>query len=432
MKLKPYPEYKDSGVEWLGMVPDGWIVKPLFSVARERNESNRGMKEINLLSLSYGTIANKDIDSNEGLLPDSFETYQIIHEGDIVFRLTDLQNDKRSLRTAIVEEKGIITSAYVAVCPQGIDSKFLNYLLRSYDTQKVFYSMGGGLRQSMKFSDIKRLPILIPEHKQQERIIFYIDRETAKLETLIAKQEKLIELLQEKRQGIISHAVTKGLDANVKMKKSGSEFLGDVPESWNVFKVRRCLIEHRQGYYPTDPYTEYGVKLLRITDLRKYAGVEFSESPYVELKEDISPFLLMRNDFVFARTGGAGLFGVIGDVDIPVIYASYLIRFRFTLGIETDFLKYFFLSSKFQDALKQNIHGGVNQNVHAEDIKNQYIALPEKLDQIEIVNFLNKQTSKLDGLISKAEQSICLAKEHRTALISAAVTGKIDLREYEQ
>jgi type I restriction enzyme S subunit len=215
-----YPEYKDSGVEWLGEVPAHWELLPLFSCARERIESNRGMVENNLLSLSYGRIITKNMFSNDGLLPESFETYQVIRTGDVVFRLTDLQNDKRSLRTALVEETGIITFAYVAVSPIDIDPPLFSYLMRAYDLTKVFYSMGGGLRQSMKFSDLKRLPVLIPPLPEQRAIAGFLDRETAKIDALVAEQERLCELLREKRQAVISHAVTKGLDPDAPMKDS--------------------------------------------------------------------------------------------------------------------------------------------------------------------------------------------------------------------
>ena len=192
MSLPRYPEYKDSGVDWLGEVPAHWAINPFYSLASERTEPNSGMLEDNLLSLSYGRIVRKNIESNDGLLPESFETYQIVKPGDIVFRLTDLQNDKRSLRTAIVEEQGIITSAYLAAKPTGLQSGYLSHLLRAYDVTKVFYSMGGGLRQSMKFSDIKRLPTLAPSAEEQTSIATFLDRETAKIDGLIAEQEKLI------------------------------------------------------------------------------------------------------------------------------------------------------------------------------------------------------------------------------------------------
>jgi type I restriction enzyme S subunit len=165
-----YPSYKPSGVEWLSDVPEHWRLLPLFAVANERTESNSGMRESNLLSLSYGQIVRKDINTAEGLLPESFETYQVVHADDIVFRLTDLQNDKRSLRSARVNETGIITSAYLAVKLREQDSHFYHHLFRAYDSFKVYYSMGGGLRQSMKWDDMKRLPLLVPPLAEQQAI----------------------------------------------------------------------------------------------------------------------------------------------------------------------------------------------------------------------------------------------------------------------
>ena len=234
MSLPRYPQYKESGLPWVGPIPEGWEVVPLLGVASERDESNKGMAEDNLLSLSYGRIVQKDMASNDGLLPESFETYQVVHPDDIVFRLTDLQNDKRSLRTAPVTQKGIITSAYLAVVPRFINSRYFAYLLRSYDLTKVFYSMGGGLRQSMKYDDEKRLPVLKPTHDEQLAIANFLDRETAKIDTLIAEQEALLALLAEKRQATISHAVTRSLDPDVPMKDSGIAWLGGVPAHWKV------------------------------------------------------------------------------------------------------------------------------------------------------------------------------------------------------
>lgn len=203
---------KDSKIPWLNQIPTNWNVLPLYAVANENAESNRGMIEGNLLSLSYGRVINKDINSNDGLLPESFETYQVVNPGYIIFRLTDLQNDKRSLRSAMVLDRGIITSAYLAVIPHGVNSRYLNYLMRAYDLIKVFYSMGGGLRQSMKFSDLKRLPILVPSEIEQLKIVDYLDRELGKQDALVEKAHESLALLREHRSSLISAAVTGKID----------------------------------------------------------------------------------------------------------------------------------------------------------------------------------------------------------------------------
>ena len=229
MSFTSYERYKQSGVEWLGAVPEHWSTLPLLAVGRERDERNTGMAESNLLSLSYGRIIRKDINTNEGLLPESFETYQIVHPGDIIFRLTDLQNDKRSLRTAIVEERGIITSAYLALKPLSANPQFLNYLFRAYDLRKVFYAMGGGVRQSMNYEDVKRMEMLLPPMDEQFAIAGFLDLETTKIDALIQEQRRLIVLLKEKRQAVISHTVTKGLNPCAPMKDPGIEWIGQLP-----------------------------------------------------------------------------------------------------------------------------------------------------------------------------------------------------------
>ncbi|WP_436659147.1 restriction endonuclease subunit S [Acinetobacter sp. P1(2025)] len=209
--LNPNAPMKDSGVEWLGDVPEHWNLKRFGYLFDENKKKNIGLKETNVLSLSYGNIKEKNIDDNKGLLPESFETYQIIEPNNIVFRFTDLQNDKRSLRSAISKYHGIITSAYIAVKTKQ-NADFYNYLFRAYDLQKVFYSMGEGMRQSLKMDELNKMPVVLPNKDEQTQIVSFLDTETARIDNLIAKQEKLIELLEEQRKSIISHAVTGKID----------------------------------------------------------------------------------------------------------------------------------------------------------------------------------------------------------------------------
>lgn len=202
-------EMKDSGVQWIGRIPKHWQEKPLFACAYERKIKNIGNKIDKVLSLSYGQIVVRDIESNFGLLPESFETYQIVDAGDIILRLTDLQNDKKSLRVGLVKETGIITSAYV--CLRAKASLLHDYfyeLLHSYDIEKVFYSLGAGVRQTMKFEDLKRLSVLVPPKEEQSRIAQFINSETEKIDSAIIKIGQSIDLLREYKASLISNVVT--------------------------------------------------------------------------------------------------------------------------------------------------------------------------------------------------------------------------------
>lgn len=204
---------KGSGVKWLGEVPAHWEIRPLFTLINEREEKNAGLRVANVLSLSYGRIIPRDVESNIGLLPESFETYQIVHPGDIVLRLTDLQNDQRSIRVGFVGGLGIITSAYVCLTVRHtLIPEFAHYVLLGLDMLKVFYGLGGGVRQTMKFGDLRWLPIVCPSQDEQQTIIRFLDRETAKIDVLVAKIREGIERWKEYRTALISAVVMGKID----------------------------------------------------------------------------------------------------------------------------------------------------------------------------------------------------------------------------
>lgn len=211
--LNPNVKMKDSGVEWIGEIPEHWEVKPLYSLYKENKLKNKGNEIINVLSLSYGKIKRRDVESNYGLLPDSFETYQILQKDDIVLRLTDLQNDKKSLRVGLVNEEGIITSAYLGLKQSDKSvSEYTYYLLHSYDLMKVFYGLGSGVRQSMGYTEMKKLPILLPPLEEQLGIVELLRFKVPKNEKLIEMLKKEIEKLKEYRKSLIYEAVAGKID----------------------------------------------------------------------------------------------------------------------------------------------------------------------------------------------------------------------------
>lgn len=200
---------RSSGIPWIGEIPEHWEVKRLGQLSKEYYVLNKHIKHQNLLSLSYGRIISKDIDTTEGLLPASYDTYQVIRDGNIVLRLTDLQNDQRSLRVGLCTQEGIITSAYLALFPRSnVESNFLYYSLHTADIKKVFYGMGSGLRQSLNWKELRKLELPTPPLPEQEAIVGYISRKTFEIDNLIAKQEAQIIQLRELKQTLIADAVT--------------------------------------------------------------------------------------------------------------------------------------------------------------------------------------------------------------------------------
>lgn len=419
-KYQKYAEYQDSGIEWLGEIPNSWQVKKLKYLCKV-------------------TTGNKD---TVNAVEDG--KYPFFVRSQTVERINSIGADCEAVLTAgdgvgvgkvYHYYKGKFDfhqRVYMLYDFGDVIGRFVYYYLSSNFYKVALEGNAKSTVDSLRLPQFLNFAFSLPTIKEQDWIVDFLDHETAKIDSLITKQEKLIELLKEKRQAVISHAVTKGLDPNVLMKDSGVEWLGEVPEHWNMAPVRRYLVEHRQGYYTTESYVDEGLKLLRITDLRDLGEINISNCPMVNESDTTHLFKLQKGDVVFARTGGAGSFGVITEDYENLIYASYLIRFRFMNKIfEPDYLRFLFQSDSFQLSVKQNIHGGVNQNIHAEDIKNTVICAPSLSEQKEIIEYLENQCLLFENLIYKASYSVKLMQERRTALISSAVTGKIDVRNWQ-
>ena len=207
--LDPDAPMRVSEIDWIAEVPAAWKTASISMVADENKAKNADLSEKNLLSLSYGRVIRKDIDLAFGLLPASFDSYQIVEPGYIVLRMTDLQNDKRSLRSALVNERGIITSAYIGLKVRGpILSEYFAWLLRFYDLAKVFYSLGGGVRQSASYKEIGKIPILVPPMTEQQKIADFLEEKSAQIDLITEGINRLIELLSRYRKQVINDTVT--------------------------------------------------------------------------------------------------------------------------------------------------------------------------------------------------------------------------------
>lgn len=403
-----------SEIPWVRAYPKEWAVKPFRSVFRESRQKNSGMIETNLLSLSFGRIIRKDIASDEGLLPESFETYQVVEPDSLVFRFTDMQNDQRSLRTARATERGIITSAYGNAIAIGIYPRFAEYLLRSYDTTKVFYAFGGGVRQSLKLKDVERLPVLIPPPDEQRAIADYLDRETAQIDALIAKQEQLIATLRERRRAVVD------------------VYFSTVRETR---ALRHSLTRVDQGVSPqadSEPVEAgSGVGVLRSGCVNR-GRFQIQENKRLASDFVFDRALLVRDgDIIVSRASGSpdlvGSTARARNVDRDVILSDKL--FRLTPRSDTDpsYLTWFMNSRRYRDQVALAISGaaGLANNLPLSQLRGFQVPIAPLEQQRSIVAELDAQTAKIDTLLEKAEQFIALAKERRAALITAAVTGQI-------
>jgi type I restriction enzyme, S subunit len=410
-----YPAYQDSGVEWIHEIPSHWQVRPFFAVVDPVKSKNTALAEQNLLSLSYGRIVRKDIETNAGLLPESFDTYQIIAKNDIVFRFTDLQNDKRSLRSGLVEQRGIITSAYLAVTPR-INPKYLAYLSRAYDLQKVFYAMGGGLRQSMKFDDVRRLPVICPPADEQSQIAGYLDRETGKIDELIAKQLQLIEELSARRSAYIESRLHPSTEwARLKLAW-GFEFLnGD-----------------RGVNYPSpEEITSSGIPFINAGDLKE-GHLQTDHLKYVteEKYAAMGGAKVQSGDILYCLRGSLGKNAHIIQIDHGSLASSLVaIRNRNPRKASTRFVFWLLNSSHERIQRELATSGSAQPNLSAESVAQMSFSVPPLLElQVQIAREIDEYVRRHITLVTTATRTIELLRERRAALISAAVTGKIDVR----
>lgn len=428
---KIYDTYKDSGITWIGNIPSEWNVDILSLHLYDHCNYNKELKEKNLLSLSYGKIVRKDINTKEGLLPESFNRYNIIEKGDIVLRLTDLQNDKKSLRTGLCQERGIITSAYLTLRNRGNDSSaFLHYLLHSYDLYKVFYGMGNGVRQGMNYSDIRKLKMIIPPFPEQEAIASFLDRKCGEIDSLISLQEEMISELQAYKQSIITEAVTKGLNPNAPMQDSEVEWIGMIPEEWSIdFLSKIIWLRARLGWkgLKAEEYVEKGFPFLSafniVNNKLKWEGLNFinkeryDESP--EIKLSIGDVLIVKD--------GAGI-GKTARIDqLPEGEATV----NSSLGVITPsekldykYLHYFLLSNSFQNIIGFIKNGMGVPHLTQENMKSVLITTPPLSEQQAIASYLDEKTSQIDSLIALKQEKITELKDYKKSIIYEYVTGK--------
>ena len=428
--MRRYESYKDSGVEWLGKIPSQWELTIGMNVFRENKRDNKGMKEKTVLSLSYGQIIIKPEEKLVGLVPESFETYQIVEPNDIIIRCTDLQNDQTSLRTGLAKDKGIITSAYLNLkVINNYSAKFLHYYLHTLDITKVLYKFGSGLRQNLSFLDFKRLPIIDIPLSEQQKIAQFLDDKTAKIDQAVDLAEKQIALLKEHKQILIQNAVTRGLNPDVPLKDSGVEWIGQVPEHWEVMRLKFMLSEKLK--YGANESAELDdpeqPRYIRITDIDEQGNLKNDTFKSLEF-EKAKDYLLKLNDILLARSGATAGKSYIYKENLKnfACYAGYLIRVRLEQKkFNAKFVNYYFQSVGYWDWIKSvNIQATI-QNVSAEKYNDFLLSVPNLQEQVTIVDYLDQKTAKIDQAIALKTAHIEKLKEYKSVLINDVVTGKV-------
>lgn len=436
MSFSRYPEYKDSGVEWLGEVPAHWLVMPIKHFGRLKGGAGfpHESQGVEGEELDFHKVNALGSSGPNGMLLPSENTISL---------------DTAKMLGAFVFPRGTIVFAKVGAAlllgrirelafPACIDNNMMGLVVddSSICVRFLRYAMSlvrfdlisnPGAVPSLNEGQIGNFTLVCPPSLEQASIAEFLDAECLKIDQLIAEQEKLIALLKEKRQAVISHAVTKGLDPNAPMKDSGIEWLGEVPAHWGITLIKR-LGTIRYGIGEPPRYQEDGTPLIRATNV--HAGRLLDKGMVFVDPSDIPSQRIVwldAGDIIVVRSGA-----YTGDsAIIPSGYGSCIAGFDMVLRLHScmpAFGQYALLSSylkEFQIELKRM--RAAQPHLNSEELGECSIVLPPAIEQSAIVNFLDEETSKIDLLLTEAQKAIDLLKERRSALISAAVTGRIDV-----
>lgn len=412
---KAYPNYKGSGVEWLGDIPESWVGRKLKYLARIK-----------------GGRDQKQVIDDSGMYP-------VYGSGGVFGNATEFLYSGESV---LLGRKGTVDRPlYVSGKFWTVDTMYFTEIEKSVFPKWFFYScltihfdyyQYGSAVPSMTQEDLHNIKFSTPSLMGQKSIANYLDKATAKIDTLIEKQTKLIALLKEKRQAVISSAVTRGLDASVPMKDSGVEWFKEIPEHWRSGRLkqvsRRTIVGLAEA--ATHAYAENGVPILRATNIRKgkvigkllYLSEEFANSGERLTKK------IKINDLITVRTGNAGVTAIATEK----FDGAHCFTMLITTLKENElsgFYEYFLGSSAAESYFSLEGWGTAQVNISVPILQNLPTPVIPKEDQLKIVSYLDEITNKIDNLITKSTQAINLLKEKRTALISACVTGKIDVRD---
>ncbi|HDU4040613.1 TPA: restriction endonuclease subunit S [Klebsiella aerogenes] len=446
-KYKAYPAYKTTGLGWLTEIPDHWEVKKLKYLGQAIIGLTYSPDDV--VDEGEGTLVLRSSNVQNGKLEfldnvyvrKSIPLHLKVKEGDI---LICARNGSRALigKNAKItkDAEGMTFGAFMSI----FRSRYNNYLSHVFASALFEYQSGSFLTATINqltTSNLNSFEIPLPPQTEQDRIVNFLDHETAKIDNLIEKQQQLIELLKEKRQAVISHAVTKGLNPDVPMKDSGVEWLGDVPQHWRRSTPIKYLssLKGRLGWQglKADEYRDEGPYVVSSAHFNNYE-IDWNSCPRVSLeryKLD-SNIQLDVGDILLMKDGAAmGKLSYVDQLPGEACLNSHLLLFRPLMEgdqktYDTKFMFYLMQTNHFQSFIKNNGTGSTFLGISQQAIGNHSLCLPPYNEQVEISDYLDDELSKIVRLETMQLEMKNLLTERRTALISAAVTGKIDVRDW--
>ena len=419
---------KDSGIEWIGEIPEGWEVAPIRSCFDEVRTKNTNGQEQNALQFKFGNIISKtNFNANaDDYVADAITNYTVVLPDTVMINGLNLNYDFKSLRVALVKEKGVITSAYLAIFPdrKKISPQYATYLFKGYETKMAFHNMGAGIRKTLGYKEFKNQPLLLPSEKEQNKISAYLDSKCSHIDIMLSKIRSSIEEYKKLKQAVITQAVTKGVRGEREMKDSGVEWIGEIPKEWVCEKIKyatsisRGLFNHRprndERYYNGKyPFIQTG----DVANATKYI-VSYSQT-LNELGKSVSKEFPKGT---LTMTIAANV-GDVAILNFDAYFPDSVVGFVPNKNIRTLYL--FHVFSAMKDEFIRTAIKSTQLNLNIDRVKETFIPVTLNVnEQCEIENYLESKCAEIDGLIAKKEQLVKELESYKKSLIYEVVTGK--------
>lgn len=424
---------KNSGVDWIRDIPEDWGVRVLFQVADQVKNKNRDLAETNLLSLSYGKIKRKDINSPDGLLPESFDGYNIIEKDDIVLRLTDLQNDHTSLRVGQAEERGIITSAYTTLRPSDqINPRYLYYALHAYDLIKGFYGMGSGVRQGLNYDEVKTIKIPFPSIAEQQLIVAFIDSQVKQIDSIIDNNNRNIEDYQKWKASIISETTLRGIKCE-KLVSSGAGWIDQKPDGWKTIRLKNLFYLGKGLPITKADLTHDGIPVI------SYGQIHAKFNTGTRIVDDLLRFippsylksnpdsLVHEGDILLADTsedtqGCGNCVYVDREMDLFAGYHTIILQSKEKRS--NKYLAYLFQTDAWRSQIRSRVSGVKLFSITKKILNEVTVLLPSEEEQLVITQKLDEKCDAINSIIREKESLNSSLEKYKRSLIYDTITGK--------
>lgn len=423
--MERYSEYKDSGVKWLGEIPSHWEVLAIKHILKlKKNIVGKQSSQFDLLSLTLKGVVKRDMENPEGKFPASFDAYQIVEPNDFIF--CNFDNEETPRAVGLSPYKGMITGAYDVLFRKNskLTDKFLIYYFLYIDDAKRFKPLYKGLRKTVPFDSFMSYKIPIPSLKEQDAIVSYLDSVTAKIDEAIAQQQKMIDLLNERKQIIINKAVTNGLNPKAKLKPSGIDWIGDIPEHWEMLPLKRVskIILGKMLSNQPGNQCEY----ICAKDVH-YEGVYISDLKTMSfLPIEKNMYEVKKGDLLIVEGGaGAGGCAIYNHSKEGICIQNSIMIVRCTEKVLNNYVCLFMQSINRKGYIDFICNKATIPHFTKEKVSSVVLPVPSKREQENIVRFVEKNSIPIDEAVQNANKQIALLQERKQIIINDVVTGKV-------